>query len=311
MPPAPPPALAADYAHCLRLARHAENFPVASRLLPPPFRPHLAAVYAFARGADDLADEPAPRLGSRAVPPTPAARLAALDEWERALSGAPPPGAEPVFRALAATRAACALPLEPFLALLTAFRWDVERSGFPTWAELRRYADHSAVPVGRLVLALAGREDPGVLAGSDDLCVALQFTNFWQDLSVDWPRGRLYLPEESWSREELDRARLDAGRNGGPLDPARLDRASRAALGQGLAAALDRTGLLFARTRTLPERAGRPLDLYLAAVWEGGHAVLAEVRALGERAFALRPRLGILRRARTLWRAYRRVRLAR
>jgi len=280
VPPPPDPARRADYGHCLRLARHAENFPVASRLLPAPFRPHLAAIYAFARGADDLADEPAPRLGARPVEPSPAARLAALDEWERGLDGPAPPGCEPVFRALAATRAACDLPLAPLRDLLTAFRWDAERRDYATWAELRAYADRSAAPVGRLVLALAGMRDAALVAASDDLCVALQYANFWQDLSVDRPRGRQYLPEEAC----------------GPAGPA-----------AGLEAALTCTQALFDATRELPRRAGPPLALYLAAVWEGGHAVLALTRALGPRAFTTRPALSPARRALTLWRAWRRA----
>ena len=96
MPIAPEAQLAADYAHCARIARHAENFPVASRLLPARFRPHLAAIYAYARGADDIADEAAPRMGDTAVAPDADARLAALAAWERGLSGDVPSGAEPV-----------------------------------------------------------------------------------------------------------------------------------------------------------------------------------------------------------------------
>jgi len=310
VPPPPDPARRADYEHCLRVARHAENFPVASRLLPAPFRPHLAAVYAFARGADDLADEPAPRLGPHAVSPEPAARLAALDAWERGLEGPAPAGCEPVFRALAATRAACGLPTAPFHDLLTAFRWDVERSGYATWADLRRYADCSAAPVGRLVLALGGVSDAARFALSDDLCAALQFTNFWQDLSVDWPRGRLYLPEELWRRDGVERSALEQAAPraaGGPLRLAALGAPAATALRDALAGAVARTARLFASTRELPEQAGAPLALYLAAVWEGGSAVLHLVRALGGRAFELRPRLGAARRARTLWRAWRRV----
>lgn len=291
-PPPPDPARRSDYGHCLEIARHAENFPVASRLLPRSFRPHLAAIYAFARGADDLADEPTPTLEGRSVAPDPGSRLAALQAWEGGLEGAPPAGTEPVFRALAATRASCALDLRPFRDLLTAFRWDVERSGYRSWDELRLYADHSAAPVGRLVLALAGVRDRALVEASDDLCVALQLTNFWQDLSVDWPRGRLYLPEELWAEPGFDRAALERLRDGGSLALDTLPASGREALGRGLEVAIQRTTELYARARDLPRRAGRPLELYLRTVWNGGSTVLARTRRLGPRAFARRPALG-------------------
>jgi phytoene synthase len=279
-PPAADPQFAAAYMHCRRVARHAENFPVASALLPRAYRPHLAAIYAFARGADDLADEPAPRIGDHSIPTSPEARLAALDAWEAGLEGRPPPGAEPVFAALAATRRDCALSDRWLRALLAAFRHDVVAPRTPTWAALRAYAELSAAPIGRLVLEIAGRqEDNSLAAASDDLCVALQWTNFWQDLSRDRPRGRIYLPEESCS---------------GPGGEA-------GALAEGVR----RTARLYEQTRALPTAAGRPLALYLRAVWLGGRAVLDEVERLGPRVFRERPRLSPWRRARlfaTAWR---------
>ena len=148
-------ALRDDYRTCARLARHYENFPVVSRLVPPSFRPHLSAIYAFARGADDLADEPEPRLGTIAVEATPEGRCRALEAWRAGLSGAPPPGTEPVFRALAHTRHACAIADRWLHDLLDAFRWDAEGRTYETWEGLRSYADRSAAPIGRLVLAVA------------------------------------------------------------------------------------------------------------------------------------------------------------
>ena len=137
------------YAECLRIARaHYENFPVASRLVPADLRPHIAAVYAFARGADDIADEPGP---------TPDERLARLDEWREHLRQPP---RDAVFAALAETRARFDLPLALFDDLLSAFRQDVVKTRYETWDEVIDYCRRSANPVGRLVLRLAGRSTP-------------------------------------------------------------------------------------------------------------------------------------------------------
>jgi phytoene synthase len=285
----------ADTAACLAAARHYENFPVASRLVPAAWRPHLAAIYAFARGADDLADEESPSLGGRAVPPTPAGRLAALDAWERGLDGDPPPGSEPLFRAVARTRRACGLEVRWFRDLVEAFRWDAAGREYADWTALRAYADRSAAPIGRLVLGVAGARGAFLEAMSDDLSVALQFTNFWQDLSVDWPRRRRYLPQAAWRRAGLDERDLYARFDGRALDPAALE-AGEGALGDLVADAVQRTRSLYAASRPLPARAGGELARYLDAVWHGGMRVLTRVESLGAGAFRERPRLSALER---------------
>lgn len=192
----PPPgdaALAAAYAECLRIARtHYENFPVASRLVPAALRPHVAAVYAFARGADDIADEPGR---------TPAERLTLLDEWSAHLRQPP---RTPTFAALADTRRRFDLPLDLFDDLLSAFRQDVVTTRYDTWDEVFDYCRRSANPVGRLVLRLAGVRRAEADVWSDAVCTALQLTNFWQDLAIDWPRGRLYVPREAWQAAGAD-----------------------------------------------------------------------------------------------------------
>ena len=274
-----------DYAHCFRIARHAENFPVASRLLPRRFRPHLAAIYAYARGADDIADEPRPSGDD------PASRLAALDAWEAGLDGAPPPGTETVFRALDASRRECALPEASLRALLRAFRYDVRHQGYADWNALLAYAQDSAASVGRLVLAVAGERHQAVEAQSDDLCVALQLTNFWQDLSVDVPRGRLTLPETEWSGV-VSAPRWRATPWTG------LTEIERDGLARALDDAVARTELLYERARPLPSQAHESLRVYLGAVWEGGSTVLARVRELGRRAFTERTSLRWSDRAR-------------
>lgn len=285
-------ALRDDYRFCARLARQYENFPVVSRLLPGRLRPHLAAVYAFARGADNIADEPKPRLGGECMAATPAGRVDALARWSAGLAGPPLPGTEPIFRALAHTRAECHLADRWFHDLLEAFRWDAEGRTYATWDDLRGYADRSAAPIGRLVLGVAGVDSDRVEALSDDLCVALQYTNFWQDLSIDWPRQRDYLPDEAWRDSGLAREALRQHFATGPIDPSRLGEAERSGLRRVLEIAVERTEGLYGRTRELPHLAGPELGVYLGTVQRGGEEVLERVVDLGLEAFVRRPRLG-------------------
>ncbi len=189
------------YTTCLQLARnHYENFPVASRLLPSYIRPHIAAVYAFARVADDFADE-----GDRSVQE----RLSLLDRWETCLvqreqssvtnkSFGDLTYAEvaPIFVALRHTIDKFSLPVELFTDLLSAFRQDVTVKRYENWDDLLDYCRRSANPVGRIVLRLAGRTDPVLDEQSDCVCSALQITNFLQDFGRDWQHGRLYVPVE-------------------------------------------------------------------------------------------------------------------
>jgi phytoene synthase len=179
--------VSAAYRDCWRLAStHYENFTVGSWLLPRRLRRHLAAIYAFARTADDIADE-----GDRPA----AERLAQLDAWEHALHACyagQPEG--PVFVALADTVGRFDIPIDPFTKLLAAFRQDVTFRPFPTFAALREYCRHSADPVGHLILYLFGYRDAHRQALADQICTGLQLANFWQDLSRDVARGRLYLP---------------------------------------------------------------------------------------------------------------------
>ena len=180
------------FRECERIARaHYENFTLGSRLLPRPLRRHIAAVYAYARTADDFADED----------PDAGRALSALDAWERELedcyAGRP---RHPIFVALAETVREFAIPIQPFRDLLTAFRMDVRFTGFATFHDLLFYCRHSANPVGHLVLYLFGHGDAERQARADDICTALQLTNFWQDLAVDLRKGRVYLPREDMAR---------------------------------------------------------------------------------------------------------------
>jgi phytoene/squalene synthetase len=169
-------------------------------LLPADVRPHVAAVYAFARTADDIADE-----GGNT---TPAARVAALDAMERSLLACKDGSVshdDLLFTALADTIALYALPLQPFHDLLTAFRMDAVFRPPQTWDEVLAYCRFSANPVGEIILRLFNEYNPTTAAASDAVCTALQLTNFWQDLSRDLPVGRRYLPPDVSLDEALER----------------------------------------------------------------------------------------------------------
>ena len=166
-----------------------ENFPVASLLFPRAVRPHLRAIYGFARLVDMLGDE------------VEGDRLAALDELERELDACY--DGEPtwaVMGALQPTIRACNLPPEPFQRLIEANRMDQRIAVYSTWAELKDYCVHSADPVGRLVLGVLGRTEPEVVELSDNVCTGLQLVNFLQDVPRDLALGRVYLPAEDRTR---------------------------------------------------------------------------------------------------------------
>jgi squalene synthase HpnC len=253
-------ALDAAYATCERLAgEHYENFPVASRVLPARLRPHVAAVYAFARIADDFADE-------GTIPAD--ERLRRLDAWHGHLldcaAGRPTHAGDAhdaVFLALGHTMATCELPATLFEDLLSAFAQDVTVHRYETWDALLDYCRRSANPVGRLVLRIAGYRSDELDQGSDRLCSALQLTNFWQDFARDWGAGRLYLP-----REEADRAgaREDAlGTT--PLAPEWRD---------AVEAAVCRTRMLFREGRSVCDGVTGRLRYELRLTWLGGTRIL-------------------------------------
>ncbi|MGB9206204.1 MAG: squalene synthase HpnC [Terriglobales bacterium] len=187
---APSEAEAREY--CRRLARsHYENFSVASWFLPQRLRQHFFNVYAYCRISDDLGDE----VGDDA------ASLQLLEQWETELNacydGHP---RHPVFVALAETVRKFEIPKHEFVDLLTAFRQDQRVSRYETFDDLLGYCKFSANPVGHLVLYLCGYRDPERQQLSDYTCTALQLANFWQDVSADFAKGRIYLPLEDLRR---------------------------------------------------------------------------------------------------------------
>jgi squalene synthase HpnC len=263
--------------YCESLAReHYENFPVASRLLPRAMRPHVAAVYAFARIADDLADE-----GSVPVDE----RLAALDDWERRLlavtSGQRDPGGPHprVFDALRDTVRERELPVSLLTDLLSAFRQDVTVVRYATWTSLLDYCRRSANPIGRLVLRIAGHRDGALDAASDAVCTALQLTNFWQDLEIDWRKGRVYVPADVSSRFGANEEDLAARRLTGEWRST-LEECAR------------RTRELFDAGRIVCDGVHGRLMWELRATWLGGTRILDKLERVRYDVFAARPVLG-------------------
>lgn len=264
---------------------HYENFPVASWLCPHALRPAVAAIYHYARTADDIADE-----GSASA----SERLALLDEYARALQRAAAGDSQgrwqAVFEPLAAAIAKHHLPLGPLNDLLSAFAQDTGNPLYADRAELLDYCSRSANPVGRLLLHLAGVTGQEALAQSDAICTALQLINFWQDLSIDLPRGRNYVPASDAARFGLDAAGLQAG-NDSP--------ASRALL-RSLAAWVRETMHSGAPlVHRMPGRMGWELRL----VVQGGLRVLDKIEAGGFNTLSQRPTLGKADLPRLAWRA--------
>lgn len=200
--PAEPPSLEEAQAWCRRLAEtHYENFHVASWFLPKRLRPHFHAIYAYCRVSDDLGDE----VGD------PQAALALLDLWGGELDACYEGVVRhPVFVALAETIRACDIPKEPFADLLVAFRQDQTVTRFPTRDDVLAYCRYSANPVGRIVLYACGYRDDERFALSDFTCTALQLANFWQDVRVDYGKGRVYLPLEDLERFGADEVNIAA-----------------------------------------------------------------------------------------------------
>ena len=271
------------YDHCWRIARsHYENFTVGSWLLPRRLRRHIAAIYAFARTADDIADEGQLETG---------ARLARLQAWGAALEDCYRGRAsDPIFIALAQTAAEFDLPIDPFRDLLQAFAADVEFRPFATFDGLRGYCRCSADPVGHLILYLFGYRDRERQQLSDQICTGLQLANFWQDVAVDAAKGRVYLP-----LEDLDRfgCRVDDVVRGVASEELRRLMQFEVGRARGMLAAGLRLATLVDR------RLGREVRLF---AW-GGLAILERIEQADYDVFRARPTLSKLSKAGLVLRA--------
>jgi squalene synthase HpnC len=240
-----------------------ENFPVASVLFPRRLRPHLRAVYGFARLVDILGDE------------IDGDRLAALDELEREIvscyEGTP---GWPVIRVLQPTIREFGLPREPFFRLIEANRMDQRTAEYETWDDLREYCRHSADPVGRLVLGLLRLDsERQLVAASDEVCTGLQLVNFLQDVPRDLELGRIYLPREDRVRfgvTELDRSSPEL------LELLRFEAA--------------RARELLAAGRLLQERIGGRMGRTVGLFARGGLAALDALESAHWDVFTQRPR---------------------
>jgi len=277
-----PYSVEAAFAYCERMARgHYENFPVASRFVPARLRPYVWAVYAFARSADDFADEA--RYAGR--------RAEALGFWDDQLDRAFHGEAEhPVFVALRETIDRCEVPISPLKDLLTAFTMDLSVSRYQTYAQLERYFQHSAHPVGRLVLYIFNYRDPSLHNYSDDVCAALQLTNFLQDVGVDLMKDRIYLPEEDLRHFGVSEAML-------------FQRQVTSEFRDLMRFQVARARALFERGRPIIDRVGGDLGFELAMIWNGGMTILDKIEAVGYDVFRRRPTLNAADKARMVARA--------
>ena len=284
---------------CRRLTKsHYENFSVTTWLLPKRLAPHFYAIYAWCRTADDLADER----------PDPQGNLARLDDWQRQLETCFQVSAcdaranndraeHPILTALRCTIREFAIPPDPFMRLLSAFRQDQRVVRYATADDVLGYCRNSANPVGELVLYLGRAHDPERVRLSDATCTGLQLANFCQDVARDWAMGRVYLPQST-----LDRA--------GYREEMFARGAFNDAFRQALREEVDRADRYLIEGDKLVDLVGDDLRLAVALFGAGGRAILQAVRDAGYNVWASRPtlsrraKLGLVARQwwRTRWR---------
>ena len=282
---AQPPSLAESYAYCADLARsHYENFTVISRFTPRQHRPALEAVYAFCRHTDDLGDE------------AEGDRLALLDEWEAELDlaltltlsqgerGLEGP-THPIMVALQDTIRRAQIPETPFRKLIEANRMDQGSGRFETYADVLHYCDHSANPVGRMVLHVLGEATDENVRLSDATCTALQLANFWQDVARDYAMGRIYIPLEDMRA---------FGCTEGQIANGVADKAFRSVL----RFEVDRAQALFEEGLPLAARLSGRAGLAIALFSKGGMRVLDAIRKQDYDVLSRRP---VVTRSRKLW----------
>ncbi len=280
--PQQPPSLGEAQAYCQHLARtHYENFSVATWFLPKKLRQDFYNVYAYCRISDDLGDE----VGDAA------ASLALLDQWQAELDacykGNP---LHPVFVALAETVRRFQIPKHEFSDLLIAFRQDQTITRFQTFNDVLAYCRYSANPVGHLVLYLCGYDDAERQQLSDYTCTGLQLANFWQDVSVDYEKGRIYLPLEDLRRYQVSEEDIAQRRN-------------TAAFCEMMKFEVNRARAWFDRGLPLVSKVNKELAIDLALFTRGGHEILNAIERenfaiLGNRPAISKPRkLALVARA--------------
>jgi squalene synthase HpnC len=295
------------FAYCERMAReHYENFPVGSLLVPRARRKHVYSIYAFARTADDFADEgydvgqtlvcpiwadgpgcftaadcagDGNDVGQTKGCPTEADRLRSLDEWEAQLAACyRGEASHPVFVALTATVRELQLPEQLFRDLLSAFKQDVVKRRYADFAEVLDYCRRSANPVGRLILRLFDYRDAHLDELSDAICTALQLANFWQDVAADIQKDRVYLPQDEMRQYGVTFEDLQA-------------RQGSAAFCRLLQFQVERTRDLFQHGRALPDLVNGRLALELRLTWHGGMRILELIERQAYDTLPARPKL--------------------
>jgi squalene synthase HpnC len=278
-------SLAESYAFCERIARgHFDSYALARRFVPEAMRPHVWALYAFARSADDFADEP--RYDGR--------RRELLTDWEDKLERAFHGDAEhPIFIALADTVEKCELPITPLRDLLNAYVIDLSVTRYATAAQLDCYAGLAAHPIGRLFLHLFGQSDPCLHRFSDEICTAVQIAKVCQDVSLDLMRDRVYLPAEDLRHFGVTEAMLQ-------------DRSASGEVRDLIRYQVMRARCLLERGRPLIDRLRRidgGLAFQVALIYHSTAALLEQIERADFDVLARRPRLGNAEKADVLVRA--------
>lgn len=270
--------LEAAYKKCQDLANsHYENFPVA-KMVPKRLRKHVAAIYAFARTADDIADEEHDEIEADSP-----LRVEKLNEFvaqlHLSLESPKKLGDEWawIFLAVANTIKEFDIPVSLFTDLVSAFAQDVVKKRYADYAELYDYCRRSANPVGRLVLILHGFRDEERFAMSDAVCTALQLANFWQDMSVDREKNRIYIPQEEWGALTADDF---------------FAKKASEAVRSCVCAQVIRTEELFRRGAPLPRYIPFPLSLEIRITIAGGRAILRKIVSQKYDTLSRRPKLG-------------------
>jgi hydroxysqualene synthase len=271
----PPKVKSVDesFRRCKYIVRkHYENFPVGSILIPRHLQPFVFAVYAFARTADDFADEKGY---------SDAERILYLNEWEelflRSLEGTTK---HPIMWAVAETIKAHDLPVQLFLDLLSAFRQDVTVRRYKTFSDVMDYCRRSANPIGRLLLLIFGYRNPDLYAYSDAICTGLQLTNFWQDVSVDIEKNRIYIPEEDMLTYEVTEADLYKKTRGRPFRNL-------------IKFEVDRTGAMFNLGEPLLKNLRGRFRGEIKFVLIGGNAILQKIESIDYDVLHTRPVLSL------------------
>ncbi|HXL72082.1 MAG TPA: squalene synthase HpnC [bacterium] len=263
-----PNYLKKGYEECRQIAAtHYENFPVASLLLPRESRSHIAALYAFARTADDYADED--KYKGR--------RLREINRWDKGLRAALKAQTSPaILQAFAHTLKTFQIPLSLPLNLLKAYRMDLTQKRYKTWKDILYYCKHSANPVGRMVLYISGIREEKLHRYSDFICTGLQLINFWQDTAIDLGRNRIYYPQA-----ELKKA--------GVLEKDLLALKDSPAVRILAKNALAYTDSFFQRGYPLLNQVSGRLRLELCATYWGGQGILNKIRKMDYNVLENRP----------------------